>query len=94
MNWSAPGSTFPKFTQLLREPTYTYSVLLGVTVSVGGLTESLVKHSAHSLLGYLRDIRRDRQRLLAFTTVLLQVFKDHSRVDRFVAACRTANACY
>ena len=84
LNWAAPSSTFPKFTQLLRQRTYTYSVLLGMTVSVGGLTESLVKHSAHSMLDYLRSIRRDVSELRAFSDVLLQVFRDYSRVDRSV----------
>ena len=41
-NWAVPAETFPRFTQLLSFPTYTYSVLLGLTVSTGGLTESLV----------------------------------------------------
>ena len=43
MNWAAPSDTFPRFTQLLRLDQYMYSVLLGLTVSVGGLTESLVR---------------------------------------------------
>ena len=42
INWAAPSDTFPRFTQLLRLDQYMYSVLLGLTVSVGGLTESLV----------------------------------------------------
>lgn len=43
INWAAPGDTFPRFTQLLQCEGYRYSVLLGLTVSVGGLTESLVR---------------------------------------------------
>lgn len=42
INWSAPSDTFPRFTKLLHFRIYLYSVLLGLTVSVGGLTESLV----------------------------------------------------
>ena len=42
INWGASSNTFPKFTRLLKEPTFSYCVLLGLTVSVGGLTESLV----------------------------------------------------
>ena len=42
MNWRAPGDCFPRLTQLLALPSYRRSVLLGLTVSVGGLTESLV----------------------------------------------------
>ena len=42
VNWAAPSETFCRLTGLLSLSTYTYSVLLGLTVSVGGLTESLV----------------------------------------------------
>ncbi len=45
INWSAPAVTFPKLTELLSLPQYTYTVLLGLTVSVGGLTETLVSRS-------------------------------------------------
>lgn len=51
--WEVPSSTFHRFARLLATRTYTYSVLLGMTVSVGGLTESLVGahpcfHTFHS----------------------------------------------
>lgn len=42
MNWPVASETFPKFVEVLSQPTYTYSAALGLTVSVGGLTESLV----------------------------------------------------
>ena len=42
MNWSAPADCFPRITKLLGLSSYRRSVLLGLTVSVGGLTESLV----------------------------------------------------
>lgn len=44
INWGAPSDTFCRFTQLLGLETYMYNVLLGLTVSVGGLTESLVSN--------------------------------------------------
>ena len=42
LNWTVPQLSFPLTIPLLRLPTYTYSCLLGLTVSVGGLTESTV----------------------------------------------------
>uniref|UniRef100_A0A8C5WFX2 Tubulin-specific chaperone D n=1 Tax=Leptobrachium leishanense TaxID=445787 RepID=A0A8C5WFX2_9ANUR len=42
LNWAAPSQAFPKITQLLALPVYQYYVLMGLTVSVGGLTESTV----------------------------------------------------
>jgi hypothetical protein len=43
INWIAASDTFPRFTQLLAFRPFTYSVLLGLVVSVGGLTESVVR---------------------------------------------------
>uniref|UniRef100_A0AAZ3SCC3 Tubulin-specific chaperone D n=1 Tax=Oncorhynchus tshawytscha TaxID=74940 RepID=A0AAZ3SCC3_ONCTS len=43
LNWNAPSQAFPHITQLLRLPQYQYHTLLGLTVSVGGLTESTVR---------------------------------------------------
>jgi len=43
VNWMSSSDTFPKFAQLLSLPTYSYHILLGLTISTGGLTESLVR---------------------------------------------------
>lgn len=43
VNWNAPSQAFPLITQLLDLPTYRYHVLLGLAVSVGGLTASTVR---------------------------------------------------
>lgn len=42
INWLSAVETFPKFTQMLSLDSYTNSILLGLIVSVGGITESLV----------------------------------------------------
>ncbi|KAL0196982.1 hypothetical protein M9458_005522, partial [Cirrhinus mrigala] len=42
LNWNAASQAFPHITQLLRLHQYQYHTLLGLTVSVGGLTESTV----------------------------------------------------
>ncbi|XP_048760810.2 tubulin-specific chaperone D-like [Ostrea edulis] len=82
INWAAPSDTFSRFTKLLGLDTYIYNVLLGFTVSVGGLTESLVIHSSASLQVYLRSISKDLQKMSHFGEVLLQIFKDFQKVDR------------
>jgi len=43
LNWNAASEAFPRITQLLGLPTYQYYVLLGLSVSVGGLTETTVR---------------------------------------------------
>ena len=42
LNFASPSETYPLFSQLLGLEEYRYHVLLGFSVSVGGLTESLV----------------------------------------------------
>ncbi|KAG7262649.1 hypothetical protein CRUP_001489, partial [Coryphaenoides rupestris] len=40
LNWTAPSQAYPYITQLISLPRYRYHTLLGLTVSVGGLTDS------------------------------------------------------
>ncbi|KAG7460255.1 hypothetical protein MATL_G00219380 [Megalops atlanticus] len=82
LNWNAPSQAFPRITQLLRLPQYQYHTLLGLTVSVGGLTESTVRFSAQSLFDYLKSILQDRPALEQFGATLLCIFRDHLRNDR------------
>ncbi|XP_012658670.1 tubulin-specific chaperone D isoform X1 [Otolemur garnettii] len=82
VSWNVPSQAFPRITQLLRLPTYRYHVLLGLVVSVGGLTESTVRHSTQSLLGYMKGIQSDPQALEGFSRTLLQVFEDNLLNDR------------
>uniref|UniRef100_A0A8D2D2J7 Tubulin-specific chaperone D n=1 Tax=Sciurus vulgaris TaxID=55149 RepID=A0A8D2D2J7_SCIVU len=82
VNWSAPSQAFPRITQLLGLPTYRYHVLLGLAVSVGGLTESTVRHSTQSLLEHMKGIQEDPQALWSFSETLLQVFEDNLLNDR------------
>eukprot|EP00741_Cyanophora_paradoxa_P003051 tig00000663_g2963.t1 len=52
MNWAAPGATFPRVVRALALPAYASPVLSGLVVSVGGLTESLVRHSWAALAAH------------------------------------------
>ncbi|XP_040292612.1 tubulin-specific chaperone D [Bufo bufo] len=100
LNWNAPSQAFPRITQLLALPAYRYYVLMGLTVSVGGLTESTVRYSAQSLFEYLRSIQRDTQAMDTFSKTLLQVFKDNQHNDRVsIPLLKTldqmlANSCF
>ncbi|XP_067672679.1 tubulin-specific chaperone D-like [Haliotis asinina] len=82
VNWSSPLETFPRFVQLLNLPAYRYCVLLGMAVSVGGLTESLVKHSSSSMYNYLRSHNYEGEQMEKFVETLVQIFKDFQKVDR------------
>uniref|UniRef100_A0A8D0L4C6 Tubulin-specific chaperone D n=1 Tax=Sphenodon punctatus TaxID=8508 RepID=A0A8D0L4C6_SPHPU len=82
LNWNAPSQAFPRITQLLGLPAYQYHVLLGLTVSVGGLTESTVRCSAQSLFDYLKKIQTDLAAMNTFCETLLQLFEDNLLNDR------------
>nr|XP_045746113.2 tubulin-specific chaperone D [Mirounga angustirostris] len=100
VNWNAPSQSFPRITQLLGLPTYRYHVLLGLAVSVGGLTESTVRYSTQSLFEYMKGIQNDPQALEGFGGTLLQVFEDNLLNDRVsVPLLKTldqmlANGCF
>ncbi|XP_051572413.1 tubulin-specific chaperone D-like [Myxocyprinus asiaticus] len=82
LNWNAASQAFPHITQLLRLPQYQYHTLLGLTVSVGGLTESTVRFSSQSLFEYLKGVQQDATALQQFGDTLLCIFRDNLRNDR------------
>uniref|UniRef100_A0A4W6G025 Tubulin-specific chaperone D n=1 Tax=Lates calcarifer TaxID=8187 RepID=A0A4W6G025_LATCA len=82
LNWNAPSQAFQYITQLLRLPQYQYHTLLGLTVSVGGITESTVHFSSQSLFDYLKGIQDNNAALAQFGDTLLSIFRDNLRNDR------------
>uniref|UniRef100_A0A673JEW1 Tubulin-specific chaperone D n=1 Tax=Sinocyclocheilus rhinocerous TaxID=307959 RepID=A0A673JEW1_9TELE len=82
LNWNAASQAFPHITQLLRLHQYQYHTLLGLTVSVGGLTESTVRYSSQSLFEYLKGIQQDATVLQQFGDTLLRIFRNNLRNDR------------
>ncbi|KAJ3270859.1 hypothetical protein HK104_004831, partial [Borealophlyctis nickersoniae] len=54
--WSNPAEVYPRMMHALSIPTFRANVLVGLVVSVGGLTESLVRHSSTSLITYLSTL--------------------------------------
>ncbi|NXD41875.1 TBCD protein, partial [Copsychus sechellarum] len=100
LNWNAASEAFPRITQLLGLPGYQYHVLLGLSVSVGGLTETTLRYSAQSLFDYMKKIQSDPSALGSFCETLLQVFEDNLRNDRVSVPLLTmldqmlANGCF
>ncbi|XP_012590186.1 PREDICTED: tubulin-specific chaperone D [Condylura cristata] len=92
VNWGAPAQAFPRVARLLGLPTYRRHVLLGLAVSVGGLTESTVRHSAQSLLEFTRGLQGDAQALGSFAGTLLQVFEDNLLHDSRPRGARRGRA--
>uniref|UniRef100_A0A8C2ZNA1 Tubulin-specific chaperone D n=1 Tax=Cyclopterus lumpus TaxID=8103 RepID=A0A8C2ZNA1_CYCLU len=57
LNWNAPSQAFQYITQLLGLPQYQYHTLLGLTVSVGGITESTVGQLLFSVSSFIERNR-------------------------------------
>ena len=55
MNWQSSKDSFPPLVGLLATEAYHYPVLSGLVVSVGGLTESLLKHGRDELMTQLEE---------------------------------------
>ncbi|XP_061567171.1 tubulin-specific chaperone D [Cololabis saira] len=77
LNWNAPSQAFKYIAQLLGLPEYQYHTLLGLSVSVGGITESTVHFSSHSLFDFMRGIQNDSAALTKFADTLLSVLRDN-----------------
>lgn len=78
--WTVESETFPVFTKLIHFDEYLERVLVGLVVSVGGLTERLVKHSSASLFKELETM--DKSALDRFAQATLNVLRDNHKVDR------------
>ncbi|NXB45964.1 TBCD protein, partial [Leucopsar rothschildi] len=100
LNWNAASEAFPRITQLLGLSAYRYHVLLGLSVSVGGLTETTLRYSAQSLFDYMKKIQSDPSALESFCETLLKVFEDNLHNDRVSVPLLTmldqmlANGCF
>lgn len=82
LDWSAPSATFPLFSQMLRLPDFTFAVLVGFVVSVGGLTESLILHSGESLTSFLHSVGEDQDEMQRVCRMLLEVLEKHLKNER------------
>ncbi|RKO90123.1 tubulin folding cofactor D C terminal-domain-containing protein [Blyttiomyces helicus] len=85
-NWNDPAEVFPLMIRVLDVAEYRVDLLTGLVVSIGGLTESLVRESSTSLVTYTSSLpvssSTTRTTLPAFLTALLTVFATHARNDR------------
>merc|ERR1711871_1931773 len=72
---------------LLTFPDYHDAVVAGFIISVGGLTESVVKHSSAALLQWAKAIKRQQRGKLGlarFADTLLGLFTSHAKDDRVI----------
>ena len=58
IQWAIPHQCFPRITQLLGLKEYTPSLVEGLVTAVGGLSESVVKHSSAALTTWASEARK------------------------------------
>lgn len=78
--WAVESETFPIFTKIMRFSEYAEHVLLGLMISVGGVTERLVRQSSLSLFKELENMSEET--LTDFGALLVKIFKKFQKVDR------------
>ncbi|XP_022185409.2 tubulin-specific chaperone D [Nilaparvata lugens] len=80
IDWSSMAETFPRFVPLINLPAFSYNVMLGFIASVGGLTESLVKHSSAALFNHLKT--QTKPELERLGEVILAIFEKNQHSKR------------
>lgn len=83
-DWKSESETFPLFIEMLAYPPYVQDVLKGIIFSVGGLSESLVKHSSISLFTYLQQL--DQETLTSLCKEICDIFESIHGDDRMISA--------
>ncbi|EDX03409.1 tubulin-specific chaperone D [Drosophila simulans] len=77
--WLFADHTFPLFCELLSLPDYSKRVLLGLSASIGQLTESLIKYASSALFHFLRSNPETVPRLCS---EVVQIFEEHLLNER------------
>ncbi|XP_078461342.1 tubulin-specific chaperone D isoform X1 [Lampetra fluviatilis] len=82
VNWRMASELFSHVVQILSLPVYQPRLLLGLTISVGGLTESTTRSSAQALFAFMKSIRQDTEAMNALCRTLLQIFRSNLKNSR------------
>ncbi|CAI2736224.1 unnamed protein product [Schistosoma spindalis] len=84
MIWNSANSTFQRFTKLLDFPEYRYRLILGLIVSVGGLTELTIRCSTSALSAYFLDHESDQLFIVEVLNIVEQILQSFRQEDRIV----------
>ncbi|KAI8998338.1 tubulin folding cofactor D C terminal-domain-containing protein [Gaertneriomyces semiglobifer] len=90
LNWHNAGEVYCAMIKVLDIAAYRESLMLGLVVSVGGLSESLVRFSSASLVEYVSALRasssseeaNEELDIDGFFATALNLFRAHQRHDR------------
>lgn len=84
MIWNSANSTFHRFTKLLDFPEYRYRLILGLIVSVGGLTELTIRCSTSALSAYFLDHESDQLFIVEVLKIVGQILQSFRQEERIV----------
>ena len=96
INWASPTETFPLIVQFLELDNYHTCVLEGLIISVGGLTESVVKASSTAFLNWLQECNQNKkiQNVVQVSRSLVKMFDTYHGTDRvIIPLLKTINIC-
>ncbi len=84
VDWSSSAVTFPMVLKAMKLPTYSDAILSGLILSVGGLTESVVRHSRMALLNWIKEAQKSQNidSIVRLAMSLLKLCDEHHKVDR------------
>jgi hypothetical protein len=91
VNWINPADVFTRMIQLLDVPEARLEVLLGLVVSVGGITESLVRHSTSCFVEYVNSLPVDKASSGETTgtkTTLLDILDSYLALFTYIPAAQ------
>lgn len=80
--WLFADHTFPMFCSILTYEEYSTAILLGLTSSIGQLSESLVKYSSNALFNFMKDHPEQVPRI---GNEILEVFEANLGRERITA---------
>lgn len=79
---------YPVVVPLLAFPEYTYYILKGLCVSVGGITESIVKYSLGALTQFISAIAKDSKNASeVFNSIfesVIRILEEHAKEERII----------
>jgi len=84
INWQSSKDSFPPLVGLLSTDAFHYPVLSGLVVSVGGLTESLLKHGRDELMTQLEEADDPEELVLRVADSLLRLLREANNETRVV----------
>ncbi|CCI43796.1 unnamed protein product [Albugo candida] len=88
VNWSMAHDTFPLVVQMMDSPNYIESAASGLIISVGGLTDNVVKAARSALFEWIeRHVKAKEYDIInRFCFHLLSLFQKHYSEDRVIVA--------